>query len=146
MNIRKLAEGLYVAPQLTPDDVRDAQALGIRSIICNRPDGEEGGQPDFEQVRQWFADAGTVWAAHQPVVAPAIGGQDVACFEAALNEAPAPVLAYCRTGTRSTLLWAYGRVQNGEDVETVLAAAEQAGVDLGNFVQRLREAAAGGLD
>ena len=111
MNIRKLAEGLYIAPQLTQADAADAAELGIRSVICNRPDGEADDQPAFNQVRQWLAEAGIANTVHQPVVAPAIGGQDTARFQALLNQAEKPVLAYCRTGTRSALLWAYHQVR-----------------------------------
>ncbi|MCQ9326874.1 TIGR01244 family sulfur transferase [Neisseria dentiae] len=145
MNICKLAEGLYIAPQLTQADAADAAALGIRSVICNRPDGEADDQPAFNQVQQWLAEAGIENTVHQPVVAPAISGQDTARFQALLNQAEKPVLAYCRTGTRSALLWAYHQVQNGLPVAEAVAAAKQAGVDLANFEQRLQEAAANGL-
>lgn len=142
MNIRKLAEGLYIAPQLTRSDAADAAALGIRSVICNRPDGEADGQPAFNQVQQWLADAGITHTVHQPVVAPAINQQDAARFQTLLNQAEKPVLAYCRTGTRSTLLWAFHQVQNGLSVAEAVTAAEQAGVDLGSCEPRLQEVAA----
>lgn len=145
MNIRKLAEGLYIAPQLTQADAADAAALGIRCVICNRPDGEADGQPAFNQVRQWLAEAGIADTVHQPVVAPAISGQDTARFQALLDQAEKPVLAYCRTGTRSALLWACHQVQNGLSVAEAVAAAKQACVDLSSFEQRLQEAAANGL-
>ncbi|MFC3874629.1 TIGR01244 family sulfur transferase [Neisseria musculi] len=145
MNIRKLAEGLYIAPQLTQADAADAAALGIRSVICNRPDGEADNQPDFNQVRQWLADAGITNTAHQPVTAPAINGQDAARFQALISQAEKPVLAYCRTGTRSALLWAYHQVQNGLPAAQAVAAVKQAGVDLSSFEPRLQAAATNGL-
>ncbi|WP_373746458.1 TIGR01244 family sulfur transferase [Neisseria dentiae] len=145
MNIRKLSEGLYIAPQLTQTDAADAAKLGIRSVICNRPDGETGDQPAFSQVQQWLAEAGITHTIHQPVVAPAINRQDVSRFQTLLNQAEKPVLAYCRTGTRCSLLWAYHQVQNGLSVAEAVTAAKQAGVDLANFEQRLQEAAANGL-
>lgn len=145
MNIRKLAEGLYIAPQLTPADAADAAALGIRSVICNRPDGEADDQPAFNQVQQWLAEAGITHTVHQPVLAPAINRQDISRFQTLLNQTEKPVLAYCRTGTRSTLLWAFHQVQNGLPVAEAVAAAKQAGVDLGSFEPRLQEAATNGL-
>lgn len=140
MNIRKLAEGLYVSPQLNRADVQAAASLGIGSVVCNRPDGEEEGQPAFGQVAQWLSEAG-IAAEHQPVQAAAIGVQDAAQFRALLQKAQKPVLAYCRTGTRSALLWALYQAGNGMGVEQAVAAAAQAGIDLGCFEPRLREAA-----
>lgn len=143
MNIRKLSEGLYIAPQLSDADVQDAAALGIRSVICNRPDGEAEGQPSFEEMCNWFAAEGITHMVHQPVQAPSVGRAEAVQFEKLRQEAPTPVLAYCRTGTRSSLLWALYQVQNGMAVADAMAAAARAGVDLGNFEAKLREAAAG---
>ena len=141
MSITKLADNLYIAPQLTPTDVGAAAKLGIRSVICNRPDGEEDGQPAFSEVQQWLADAGIHHSVQQPVVAPQINADDAARFKALRQENPAPVLAYCRTGTRCSLLWGYNQLADGADVAEVMAAAKQAGVDLSNFEARLQEAA-----
>lgn len=145
MSIRKLTDTLYIAPQLTEADAETAARLGIKSVICNRPDAEQPDQPDFAQVRQWLAAQGITQTAHQPVTAPAINAADVAAFQNLLAGLPAPVLAYCRTGTRSSLLWGFRQVQNGMTAEQVKTAAAQAGVDLTQFEERLNQAAAGGL-
>ena len=79
------------------------------------------------------------------MVAPAINAADVAAFQTLLAQAETPVLAYCRTGTRSSLLWAYHQVQNGMSVANAKAAVAQAGIDLTAFEARLQNAADNGL-
>ena len=145
MSIQKLADNLYIAPQLTEADVREAAKLGIQTVICNRPDGEEENQPSFKQVESWLEAAGIREHHHQPVVAPSINAADVAAFQNLLKSVPQPVLAYCRTGTRCSLLWGYHQVQNGASVAEVVAAAQQAGVNLSNFEARLQDAQQNGL-
>ena len=130
MPIRKLTDSLYIAPQLTEADVQEAVRLGIQTVICNRLDGEEENQPAFAEVQNWFKEAGINQFSHQPVVAPQINAADVAAFQNLLQQSPAPILAFCRTGTRCSLLWGYHQVQHGASVAEVVAAAEQAGVNL----------------
>lgn len=141
MSILKLADNLYVSPQLTQADVQEAAKLGIQSVICNRPDGEEDSQPVFSEVQQWLEAAGISHSLQQPVVAPQINAEDIARFKQLRESTPAPVLAYCRTGTRSSLLWGYDQAANGTPVAEIMAAAQAAGIDLGNFAERLEAAA-----
>lgn len=143
MAIKQLANQLYVSPQLTQADIQEAATLGIKSIVCNRPDGEEESQPGFEQIKQWCDEAGIKHVVHQPVVAPAINRQDADRFQALIADAEQPVLAFCRTGTRSCLLWAYHQVANGLPVAEAISAAKEAGIDLTAFEARLQENAAG---
>lgn len=145
MPILKLSDQLYIAPQISEADAQAAAALGIQTVICNRPDGEEEGQPSVAEAAAWLADAGIGQFRHQPVVAPQINAADVAAFQQLLAEYPTPVLAYCRTGTRSSLLWAYHQVQNGMSVADAKTAAAQAGVNLDAFEARLQAAAENGL-
>lgn len=145
MPIHKLTDTLYIAPQLTEADVQEAVRLGIKTIICNRPDGEEENQPTFAEVQNWFKEDGINQFSHQPVVAPQINAADVTAFQNLLQQSPAPILAFCRTGTRCSLLWSYHQVQHGASVAEVVAAAEQAGVNLSNFEARLQEAKDKGL-
>ena len=126
-------------------DVQEAVRLGIQTVICNRPDGEEENQPAFAEVQNWFKEAGINQFSHQPVVAPQINAADVAAFQNLLQQSPAPILAFCRTGTRCSLLWGYHQVQHGASVAEVVVAAEQAGVNLSNFETRLQEAKDKGL-
>ncbi|KLT73781.1 pyridine nucleotide-disulfide oxidoreductase [Neisseria arctica] len=137
MSIRKLDDNLYIAPQLSEEDIQKATELGIQTVICNRPDGEEENQPSFNTICQWLDTAGIRHHVHQPVTAPAINTEDAAKFDSLRQQHPAPVLAYCRTGTRSTLLWAYTQAEKGKDSNEILEAARSVGVDLSNFSERL---------
>ncbi|MCF7521763.1 TIGR01244 family sulfur transferase [Neisseria sp. ZJ106] len=141
MSIQKLTDTLYIAPQLTQSDIEQAAALGIQTVICNRPDGEDPAQPEFAQIRQSLA-AHNITALHQPIASPNhIQAADIDTFAAALQTVPAPILAYCRSGTRSALLWGLAQIRNGGNPATVLAAAQAARIDLSRFVPMLEDAA-----
>lgn len=92
------------AAQIAPDDLAEIAALGYRSVLCNRPDGEEPGQPAFAEIER-AARALDLVAAHVPVVSGHILPEDVAAFRAAIEALPQPVFAYCRSGTRCQTLW-----------------------------------------
>ncbi len=93
-----------VSAQILPEDVAEAAALGFRSIMSNRPDGEAPGQPETAAIRAEAERLGLTFV-HVPVVSGAITEANVDDFAAALAELPTPVLAYCRSGTRSRNLW-----------------------------------------
>ena len=103
--IHPLTDNFAVAPQLGPEDMQAVADAGYKSVIINRPDGEGGAdQPASADVMAAAAAAGLV-IEYQPVVSGAMTGDDVARFKVLLGELPAPVLAYCRTGTRCTHLF-----------------------------------------
>ena len=138
MTIHRLSEKLYISPQISPADATEAAKLSIRSVICNRPDGEEPGQTTAQQAATWLADAGIQSFHHQPVVAPQAGADDAQQFSAQLEAADGAVLAYCRTGTRSSLLWAISQVQAGRNAAEVMAEVQQkTGLDLSPFAAKL---------
>ncbi|MFO1140840.1 MAG: TIGR01244 family sulfur transferase [Amaricoccus sp.] len=93
-----------VAPQIGAGDVAEIKALGFRSIMCNRPDGESFGQPEVAGVRAEAERLGLAFA-FVPVVSGAMTLDDVEDFRAALADLPTPVLAYCRSGARCRNLW-----------------------------------------
>lgn len=103
MTIRTLNPTLRVSPQIDPADVAGLAASGVRSIVCNRPDGEEAGQPVAADIAA-AAEAHGLRFAHIPVVPGRIGETDAAAMARALAELPGPVLAYCRSGARSEQL------------------------------------------
>ena len=139
MDIRPLDEALSASPQIAPEDLPAIAAQGFRSVISNRPDGEEPGQPSAEALRQAAEAAGLAFA-HVPVVGGAISDQDVADFREALADLPQPVFGFCRTGTRTTTLWA--RTNAGsESPDHLIARAKSAGYDLGALRPRLEGAA-----
>jgi sulfide:quinone oxidoreductase len=104
MTFKQIAPGFSVSGQLTPDDVRAAAAQGFKSIICNRPDGEETRQPLAAEIKAEAETAGLAFA-HIPVTSGSITDSDGAKMRTALDTLPTPVLAFCRSGARSTKLW-----------------------------------------
>jgi sulfide:quinone oxidoreductase len=130
MDIRPLSHAVAVSPQLQPEDLEAARARGFRSILCNRPDQEEPGQPPFEVLAQ-AADAAGLVARYQPIRPGQIGPADVAEFQRSLAELPGPVLAYCRTGTRCATLWARAQTEARSMTRPeVLQATRNAGYEL----------------
>ena len=104
-------ERLSVAPQLTKEDVAAAAAQGFRLLICNRPDGEAEGQPDAASLAAEAHRHGLAFI-HIPVVGTSIDASAVDAFHAAIAAADGPVLAFCRSGTRSKMLWALGEASH----------------------------------
>ena len=139
MDIRPLDEALSASPQIAPEDLPAIAAQGFRSVISSRPDGEEPGQPSAEALRQAAKAAGLAFA-HVPVVGGAISDQDVADFREALANLPQPVFGFCRTGTRTTTLWALANVAS-ISADDLIARAKSAGYDLGALRPRLEGAA-----
>jgi uncharacterized protein (TIGR01244 family) len=137
MNPKQINSGLSISPQLSIADVKAVDALGFRSIIVNRPDGEEAGQPSIAEMRQAASAAGVGFATI-PVVPSKITDEDAAQFAAALETLEGPVIAYCRTGVRAATLWALSSAPAlGPD--GVLTATAAAGYDLGQLRPRLEE-------
>ena len=98
--LNPIAPGFSTTGQLRAEDLFTAAAAGFRSIICNRPDDEEAGQPSASEIRQAAAAAGLAFE-HLPVANRDIAPDDAQAMRGALDRLPGPVLAYCRTGARS---------------------------------------------
>lgn len=138
----ELDEGFYVAGQVDPAEVPDWRAQGIVAVINNRPDGEEAGQPAASAVQAACAAAGLA-CHHVPVTMQTLSPEVVDAFQAARREATGPVLAFCRSGMRSTLLWALAEARYGErSAEALLEQARQAGYDLSSAAGLLEQLAA----
>ncbi len=103
MEPKKLTDSLSVAGQVQPEEVEQLAKAGFKAIICNRPDDEEPGQPDFAEIAAAAEEQG-LEVRHIPVDASRPVEMQKDAFARALAELPAPVLAYCRTGNRCTLL------------------------------------------
>jgi uncharacterized protein (TIGR01244 family) len=129
---RKIDDHFLAAPQIAVDDIAEAKALGITTIINNRPDGEEPSEPQGAEIEAAAAAAGLDYVAI-PVTHAGFSGPQVAAMAVALEKADGPVLAYCRSGTRSTLLWALARTQLGDDKATLQAKAARGGYDLASI-------------
>jgi sulfide:quinone oxidoreductase len=119
-----------VAGQLGPDDVARAAALGFRTIINNRPDGEERGQPTSEETQRTAAAFGLGYA-HIPTTRSDVFSDEVVGHTAqALAGQSGPVLAHCKSGQRSAIVWAAAMARE-RPVAEVLASLNAAGLDLG---------------
>jgi uncharacterized protein (TIGR01244 family) len=139
MQPKRLTEALSVAAQIEPDDVAVLAAQGFRSLINNRPDGEVAGQPESAVIAAMAARHGIAYQ-YLPVISGQLHDAEVDGFVQALATLPAPTLAYCRTGTRSIMLWALGAARN-QSVEDVVHTAALAGYDLDGLRPRLQQAA-----
>lgn len=102
MQPKTIDDRLAVGGQITPEQVAQLKAQGFRAVICNRPDGEDPGQPAFAEI-EGAARAQGMEARHIPV-AGRPGEAEAGAFAAALAELPGPVYAYCRSGGRSGAL------------------------------------------
>jgi sulfide:quinone oxidoreductase len=140
MDIRKLNDDFSVGKQIQAEEAEELAKLGYKTIICNRPDNEDDDQPDFSAICEAAVAAG-LNAHHLPVVPGGITEHDIHAFSLALAEFPAPVFAYCRTGTRAAALWALTEAQVGADVELILHDTAKAGCDLSGMRPLLEEKA-----
>src|SRR3712207_1548634 len=116
----RIDDSVSVAGQLGEADLAQAAAQGFRRVINNRPDGEAFDQPSGAAMAQAAQAAGLDY-----VAIPVAGGFAMPQVEAmaAALDADGPVLAYCRSGTRSTHLWALAAAYRGGDPEAIVAAA-----------------------
>jgi uncharacterized protein (TIGR01244 family) len=125
----KLDDSISVAGQIAPEDVATAKAQGIVAIVNNRPEEEQPGQPSGDAIKAAADAAGLAYTAI-PVDHSGFRQEQVDAMAAALDAAGGPVLAFCRSGTRSTWLWALARATAGQDVEALIAKAGAQGYDI----------------
>jgi len=144
MQINRLTPDVAVGPQITESDVATIAALGFRSIIGNRPDGEGPDQPPFASLAAAAEHQG-LQNRHIPVVASQINSQDIECFREALRDLPKPIFAFCRTGTRSTILWALANSETLTADERIRMAAAH-GYDIAGLRSSLETADQGAAD
>jgi sulfide:quinone oxidoreductase len=136
-----LAPGLSVAGRLDRADIDALAQAGVRAIINNRPDGEDPGQLPAAEARR-IAEAHGMAYHHVPITAATLSRTDVDAFAAVLRETPLPVVAHCRSGTRSALLWALTRMREGTEPLSLIGAAAQHGIDIASLpavAARLRQ-------
>jgi uncharacterized protein (TIGR01244 family) len=140
--IRILNDSIAVAPQIAPDDVTAIKAAGYVAIVNNRPDGEEPGQPAGEAIRLAAEAAGLAYTAI-PVTQAGFSHEQLDAMAQALVAAEGPVLAYCRSGTRSCNLWALAAAKAGRNPELLVLQAADAGYDLTGLRATLDSLASG---
>jgi sulfide:quinone oxidoreductase len=135
MEIRKLTTELSVSPQIAASDLPAIRAAGFRAIICNRPDGEGPDQPTFSEIAAAARDCG-IDAYYLPVESGKVSEAASAQFGDLMRASGKPVLAYCRTGMRSTTLWGLSEAPT-RPLPEILAAAKGAGYELGALTRRI---------
>ena len=126
---RRLNDRVLASPQITLADVANAASQGVVMIVNNRPDGESDDQVPGSEIEAAAKAAGMGYVAI-PVTHAGWSEGQVRAMANVLAEAKGPVLAYCRSGTRSTLLWALAEASTGASPHALTAAAAQAGYDL----------------
>jgi sulfide:quinone oxidoreductase len=135
MRPQRITDRLFVSTQISPAEVAEAARHSFKSIINNRPDGEAADQPRSADIEAAAGALGLGYR-HIPVVPGQIGEEDVERFAAALSELGGPVLAFCRTGTRSVSLWALSAAATMPPGD-VVGTAREAGYDLLALAPRL---------
>lgn len=135
---RQLDEKTLVGGQIGPDDVPALKDAGVTLIINNRPDGEDAGQPEGEDIEA-AAQAAGIHYRHVPI-ARGLGPSDIEAMREAINSVgEGKLFAFCRSGNRSALAWAVARSEDGVSREELNRLANEAGFDLGPIAHLLRD-------
>lgn len=135
---RQLDEKTLISGQIRPEDVPALKELGVTLIVNNRPDGEDMGQPESDDIEA-AAKAHGIDYRHVPIVR-GMGPSDVEAMREAMHAAGGGKLfAFCRSGNRSTLAWAVAKSEDGTSIEELERCAGQAGFDLGPVRHLLRD-------
>jgi len=137
MEIKKIDDELSVAPQIVVSDILAIAEAGFRTVICNRPDGEAEDQQTYAEIEA-AAQAAGLSIVNQPVDGRNVTREDGVQFGRLLDASVKPVLAYCRTGTRCTVLWCLSR-SGKMKVSEILDKATAAGYDMSGIASRLLE-------
>jgi len=136
MKIRPINDEFAVTEQITVTDVDALAAQGVKGLLCNRPDAEAPDQPAYADIEAAARRHGMT-VRSVPVVASQISAGDVQAFSSAYAELPRPLVAWCRTGTRSITLWAMDQSAKGMSGQEILEVARSAGYDLSDTVRKL---------
>lgn len=125
----KLTDSVFASPQIGLEEVAQAAAQGIKLIVNNRPEGESDDQTPGAEIAEAARAAGLGYV-EIPVTHSGFSEAQVTAMAQALDSAQGPVLAYCRSGTRSTLLWAMAEATRGGNPSVLASQAAQAGYDI----------------
>jgi len=142
MDLRRLSETYMISAQLAPGDMAGLAAEGVQLVICNRPDAENPSDLQASAMQQ-AADTAGIGFVYNPVNGAAMTMDNVEEQAAALDAADGPVAAYCGSGMRSAVMWAFaqaGRI----DTDTIIAAGDAAGVSLSGMRAQIDAMAARG--
>jgi sulfide:quinone oxidoreductase len=135
MDIKSLTPLLSISPQILIAEIKAVAQAGFKAIICNRPDGEGPDQPSFKEIEAAALQYG-LQAQYLPAESGKVRDEDGKAFGQLLLTMPGPVLAYCRTGMRSTTLWALSQA-GITPLPQILEASQKVGFDMKALVQRI---------
>lgn len=135
---RQLDDKTLVSGQIHPDDVPALKELGVTLIVNNRPDNEDAGQPEGEDIEAAATAAGINYR-HVPI-ARGLGPSDIEAMREAMHAVgEGKLFAFCRSGNRSTLAWAVAKSEDGTSREELESCVSRAGFDLGPVAHLLRD-------
>ncbi|QDZ08915.1 TIGR01244 family phosphatase [Sphingomonas panacisoli] len=139
--IRKVDDSISVAPQIQPEDIATIKAAGFVAVVNNRPDDEQDGQPAGDAIRTAAEGAGLTYTAI-PIGQAGFSHPQISAMVDVLESADGPVLAFCRSGTRSCNLWALARARMGDAPDALIEKGAGAGYDLSGLRPLLDQLAA----
>lgn len=142
MAYARLTDKMFVAPQITPDDLPDLVAQGFKVVICNRPDNEVPPELSSQALEAACAGAGITFY-NNPLDPGGLTPDAVAAQAQVMEAAEGPVLAYCASGTRSAILWAFATAGQGETrADDIVQALGDAGYPFPGMAPQLEQFAA----
>lgn len=141
MDIRTLTDAYAVSPQIAPEDMPAIVAAGFATIVCNRPDGEVPPDLRADAIRKATEEAGLRFVLN-PVIGGAITMENVETQGAAQAESAGPVLAYCASGNRSSIVWALSQA-GSQPTDTLIAIPARHGYGLEPFRDTIDQLARG---
>lgn len=139
MDIRPITDRYSVSPQIDPEDAAAIKAAGITTVICNRPDAEVPPSHQADPIRAAIEAQGLRFEV-LPITHQTLTPDRIAQQAALVDASDGPVLAYCASGTRSSILWALGQAGQ-QSADDILGAVARAGYDLSGLRPTLEAAA-----
>ena len=131
MMLNKIIDNYVVSDQITEEDIEQLKEAGFKTIFCNRPDNEEQNQVTVKSIQDKAIESGLNFI-HQPVIGGQISQNDIDQFSDYFDAAEKPIFAYCRTGTRSSMLWALSE-SGKRSIDEILRLTSAAGYNLSNL-------------
>ena len=131
MMLNKIIDDYVVSDQISEEDVEKLKNAGFKTIFCNRPDNEEENQITVKSIQDKVIESGLNFV-HQPVIGGQISQNDIDQFSDYYDEAEKPLFAYCRTGTRSSMLWSLSE-SGKRPIDEILKLTPSAGYNLTNL-------------
>lgn len=129
MHIKNLTTDYSCSAQITLEDLEELHAQGVKSLICFRPDGEHVSQPMFDELTCKASELGIV-CYYLPYEIEQVSPGLLASMYSAIEGAPKPAHAFCKTGRRAALPIAFSRMRGGENFETVIDEFKEIGFDV----------------